>query len=120
VNDNDRSVFAPLIEPPKPEQLEPDIVRKGPQPRIPLAHHRSAPSEQLLSWLINCWPKDIITLRDIRAYGPNCARDPTDAVNLTKTLTDYGWLTPEAAWRRDMQKWRVVREPGKQRPAAQV
>jgi hypothetical protein len=35
-------------------------------------------------WLVNYWPKSVITLRDISAYGPNSVRDPTDVMNLTK------------------------------------
>lgn len=95
------------------EQLEPEIVRKGPQPLIPPAHSGSPPSEKLLAFLINHWPKATITLRDISAYGPNCARNPADVMNLTKTLVQFGWLEPIAAWRRDQKKWRVIREPSK-------
>jgi hypothetical protein len=95
------------------EQLEPEIVRKGPQPLIPPAHSGSPPSEKLLAWMVNFWPKDIITLRDIRAYGPNSVRDPADAINLTRKLTEFGWLVPAAAWRRDQKKWQIIREPSK-------
>jgi hypothetical protein len=95
------------------EQLEPEIVRKGPQPLIPPAHSGSPPSEKLLAWLVNFWGRPTITLRDISAYGPNCARNPTDVMNLTKTLVQFGWLEPIAAWRRDQKKWRIIREPSK-------
>ena len=37
-------------------------------------------------------------------------------ISLTKTLVEYGWLVPVKAWRRDMKKWRIVREPGKEIP----
>jgi hypothetical protein len=94
-------------------QLERDIVRRGPQPIIPLAPHESSANEKLLSWLIHFWPGDSITLRDVRAFGPNCARDLVDAVRLTQTLTEYGWLTPAPARRRDMRKWTIVREPNR-------
>jgi hypothetical protein len=30
---------------------------------------------------------------------------------LTQTLTEFGWLEPVAAWRRDQKKWRVIRGP---------
>jgi hypothetical protein len=99
------------------EQLEPEIVRKGPQPLIPPAHSGSPPSEKLLAFLINHWPKNTITLRDISAYAPHSVRDPADALNLMKTLVEYGWLIPAEAWRRDMKKWRIVRHPGQQTPA---
>ena len=97
----------------KEQPAEPEIVRRGPQPIIPLAHRKSAPSEKLLEWLVNYWPKPTVTLRDIYSYGPNCARDPMDRANLIGTLTEYGWLVPVQAWRRDMKKWRVIREPSK-------
>jgi hypothetical protein len=114
MNDEGRSVFAKYIEgEPEKEPAEPDIVRKGPQPIIPPAHRKSSPSEKLLEWLVNYWAKPTITLRDISAYGPRCARDPKDVVSLTEILVQYGWLAPTKAWRRDMKKWRVIREPGK-------
>jgi hypothetical protein len=95
------------------EQLEPEIVRKGPQPLIPPAHSGSPPSEKLLAFLINHWPKNTITLRDISAYGPNSVRDPADAINLITKLAEFGWLVPAAAWRRDQKKWQIIREPSK-------
>jgi hypothetical protein len=108
------SVFARLIEEPEKERpKEPDVVRLGPQPIIPPVHRKSSPSEKLLEWLVNHWPKPVITLRDISAYGPNCARDPTNRASLIETLTEYGWLVPVEAWRRDQKKWRVVRGPSK-------
>jgi hypothetical protein len=107
------SVFTQFVESPPEEQLEPDIVRRGPQPLIPIAHHKSSPSEKLLSWLIHFWPGPVINLRDIRRSGPNCARDPIDAINLTEALVAYGWLVPAPVHRRDMRRWTIVREPSK-------
>jgi hypothetical protein len=114
MNDSGRSVFSQFVaDVPKTEHSEPEIVRRGPQPRIPLAHHRSAPSEQLLSWIVNFWPSPVINLRDIRRSGPNCARDPMNAITLTEALVAYGWLVPAPVHRRDMRRWRIVREPSK-------
>ena len=79
-------------------------MRRGPQPIIPPTYSRSSPSEKLLAWLVNYWGKPTITLRDIYSYGPNCARDPADRASLIETLTEYGWLVPAEAWRRDMRK----------------
>ena len=116
-NEGSKSVFARYIaDSPGEERREPDIVRIGPRPIIPPAHFRSPPSEKLLSWLINYWPKPVITLRDIQAYGPNCVRDPMSTISLTKTVAEYGWLIPVKAWRRDMKKWKIVREPSKEMP----
>ena len=39
----------------KEQPDEPELIRRGPQPIIPLAHSRSLPSEKLLSWMINYW-----------------------------------------------------------------
>jgi hypothetical protein len=97
----------------KQQSAESELIRRGPQPIIPPAGFKSSPSEKLLSWLINDWPNPVISLRDIRVYGPNCTRDPLNATSLTKTLTEFGWLIPVAAWRRDRKTWKIVREPGK-------
>jgi hypothetical protein len=98
---------------PEPEKLEPDIVRRGPQPLIPIAHHKSSPSEQLLSWIVNFWPKPVISLREIRVYGPYSTRPAKDAASLTKTLTEFGWLVPMKTHRRDRKMWRIIREPSR-------
>ena len=101
----------------QPQQLEEqqsaesELIRRGPQPIIPPAGFKSCPSEKLLSWIINDWPNPVISLRDIRVYGPNCTRDPLNATSLTKALTEYGWLIPIKAWRRDRKTWKIVREP---------
>jgi hypothetical protein len=104
----------------QPQQLEqpaePEIVRRGPQPIIPPTHSKSTPSEKLLAWIINYWSRPTITLRDIYSYGPNCARDPADRASLIETLTEYGWLVPTEAWRRDMRKFKIIRESGNRSP----
>jgi len=115
MSDDGKSVFARYIEEPEKGPSEPDIVRRGPQPIIPRAHRKSSPSEKLLAWLVNYWSRPTITARDISCYGPNCARDPTDRTNLTKTLVECGWLVPTRVHRRDMTRWRIVREPIKSR-----
>ena len=117
--DDGPSFFARYIDEPEkaqPKLDEPEIIRRGPRGVSPLIHRSSSPTEKLLSWMVNYWPKPTVTARDIRAYGPYCTRDPTDVVSRTKTLVQYGWLIPVRAWRRDMKKWRIVREPGKEIP----
>ena len=64
----------------KEQPAEPEIVRRGPQPIIPLTHLKSSPSEKLLAWLVNYWPKPTVTLRDISAFGPHSVRDPKDVI----------------------------------------
>jgi hypothetical protein len=93
------SVFSPITGSPK-EHSEPDIVRT----------RSSSPNEKMLSW-IQTWPKSTITKRDIQAYGPNCLRDPAGIPALAQTLVECGWILPARAHRRDMKKWRIVREP---------
>jgi hypothetical protein len=114
-NDDGKSVFAQYIvdSPPEKEQIEPDIVRRGPQPIIPPPHPRSRPNEKLLDFLVNHWPKPTISARDIGKYGPNATRDQKNVIYLTKILVEYGWLIPIATRRRDMKKWQIVRELGR-------
>jgi hypothetical protein len=116
MSDEGSSIFAGLIseEPKQLEPKEPDIVRRGPQLLVPPTNRKSAPSEMVVAWLVNHWPRNTITLRDFYSYAPNCARDPTNRASLIETLTAYGWLVPIEAWRRDQKKWRVVRGPSKE------
>jgi hypothetical protein len=116
-NEGNKSVFAQYIDNPQKERHdEPEIVRRGPQPIIPPAHYKSSPSEKLLAWIINFWPQPVISLRDIQIYGPNCIRDAHGAMSVAKTLTEYGWLAPIKAHRRDRKLWRVIREPSRSLP----
>jgi hypothetical protein len=120
-NGDGPSFFSRYIENPseQPRQQldEPEIIRRGPLGVSPLTHRSSSPTEKLLSWMVNHWSKSTITARDIRAYGPYCTRDLTEIMSRTKMLVQYGWLVPVRAWRRDMKKWRIVREPDKEIPA---
>ena len=99
-------------QPPAAEPAEPDIVRQGPRPLVPPAHAKSSPSEKLLSWVLNYWPAPIVSLRDIRAFGPWCIRDPRSVtLHTIRTLAEYGWLIEIPTHRRDRRVWKVVREP---------
>jgi hypothetical protein len=109
------SLFERLGQPGK-EHPEPDMVRKDPQPIIQQARSRSTPNEQMVRWLLQ-WPKPIVTKRDIQAYGPNCLRNPDGIPALAQTMVECGWLVPARAHRRDMKRWRIIREPSR---AAQV
>jgi hypothetical protein len=107
-DDGSKSVFARYIEGPEKEWLEPDIVRRGPQPIVPPAHFKSSPSEKLLDWIINRWPEPTISARDICRCGPNSTRDRKSAISLAKILV-HGWLIPVKTRRIDMREWQIVR-----------
>jgi hypothetical protein len=82
---------------------DPPFIEHEPEPERP----RVPPSAQrLLCWIQRHWGKPIISLRDIRAFGPY-PRDRQTALDLTKTLVQQGWLVPMGAWRRDRQVWRL-------------
>jgi hypothetical protein len=65
--------------------------------------------ELLLTWLMTRWNADLITLRQVRAYGPGPVRDEKVVLKLMQTLTERGWVTPVGAWRYDQRRWRVCR-----------
>jgi hypothetical protein len=65
--------------------------------------------ELLLDWLLNRWPKELITLRDIQAYGPGPVRDKKVAPNLMRILAARGWVTTVKPHRYDMMRWKIVR-----------
>jgi hypothetical protein len=65
--------------------------------------------ELLLGWLLNRWPKDLVTLRDIQAFGPGPVRDKTVALNLMQILSARGWATPVKPHRYDMKQWEIAR-----------
>jgi hypothetical protein len=109
---SDSSIFAGLIsEQPKKEleHEEPEIVRKGPHPKIPPTDRNSAPSEKMLDWLVNRWRGSTISTRDILQFGPGSLRDRKSAIATAEILTAHGWLIPLKAHRYDMKKWQIVR-----------
>jgi hypothetical protein len=65
--------------------------------------------ELLLDWLLHRWPKELVTLRDIQAYGPNAVRDKKVAPNLMHILATRGWVTPVKPHRYDMTRWKIAR-----------
>jgi hypothetical protein len=101
----------------KPAQAQPghEIAPIESPPANPFAQHeleperpRTPPSAQrLLIWIQRDWGKPIVSLRDIRAFGPGASRERPIALNLTKILVQQGWLVPMKAWRHDRQVWRL-------------
>ena len=65
--------------------------------------------ELLLGWLLNRWPKDLVTLRDIQAHGPGSVRDKKVALNLMQILAARGWVTAVKPDRYDMTRWKIAR-----------
>jgi hypothetical protein len=112
---SDSSVFTKLIDEPKKDRpLEPEIVRKGPQPIIPPARYKSSPTEKLLDWVINRWPGATVTTRNICQFGPRSSRGRERAISLAQTLVEHGWLIPIKKHRYDMQEWQIVRSKNQQ------
>jgi hypothetical protein len=116
---NGRSVFSVYVEEtpapiePPPRADEPEIVRRGPQPIIPPAGFNSSPSEKLLDWIINRWPENTVTRRNICQFGPGSIRNRKSATDQAEILARHGWLIPLAVGRHDAKKWQIVRRPGK-------
>jgi hypothetical protein len=67
-------------------------------------------AQKLLNWLLR-WPKETVSAREIRQFGPSATRDPQDAMNSAEILTRHGWLSPMQSKRRDRREWRVIRRP---------
>jgi hypothetical protein len=74
------------------------------------------PAQLLLSWLLYDWPQSTVTLRDICNLGPNSIRRKETALSLAEVLSKLGWLTPLEARRRDIKKWKIVKDPPTERP----
>jgi hypothetical protein len=86
---------------------------KASRPALPTSEqeieHPPRGLDLLLGWLTTRWNADLITLRQVRAYGPGPVRDEKVALKLMQTLTERGWVTPVEAWRYDQRRWRVCR-----------
>jgi hypothetical protein len=109
---NNKSVLAGIIsEPEKEQHEEPEIVRKGPHPKVPPANRNSPPSELLLDFIVNRWPKPAIRMRDILRLGPGSLRDRKSAMNTAKILAQNGWLKPLKTRQHNEKMWRIVRGP---------
>jgi hypothetical protein len=67
--------------------------------------------ELLLDWLLNRWPKDLVTLRDIQAFGPGPVRNKDVALTLMQILSARGWVFPAEPHRYDMKRWEIPRKP---------
>jgi hypothetical protein len=66
-------------------------------------------AQRLLTWLPR-WPRDTITVRQIRVYGPKCLKGRMDAINAAEVLVANGWLTSTKAQRPDTYAWKILRK----------
>jgi hypothetical protein len=67
------------------------------------------PAQRLLSWLPR-WPRETITVRQIRVYGPRCLRDRRSAIDSAEILVANGWLIRIRPSRPDTYAWQIVRK----------
>jgi hypothetical protein len=101
----------------QPQRLEKErqveTIPRGPllQPIVPPTTPQSSPTEKTLDWLVNRWPRPTVCARDIYVYGPRCTRNLKSALNVTKILTENGWLTPVKSHRYDRHEWQIIRGP---------
>ena len=97
--------------PPAEQAQQPEVIRMGPAATtIPTTSPNAHPTEKVLDWLLNYWPKPTISLREICRLGPHAFRDWESAMDLAETLVQRGWfIRCNAQKRRDMRVWQIVR-----------
>ena len=69
------------------------------------------PAQKLLDWLMQRWPKDTVSRRDISNHGPRPIRNKQSAIDAAETLERYGWLVPAPTHRHDRRVWKIVPKP---------
>jgi hypothetical protein len=74
-------------------------------------HPQYPPVKKLRDWLVHRWPKDVVTTREVRIYGPYAVRDGKIVLALMQILTEQKWLVPIEAYRRNTQEWKIIRRP---------
>jgi len=70
-----------------------------------LQQHPQQQAAILLGWVAR-WPKPVLTLTDVRNFGPRAVRKKEIAIRSAQILAAHGHLTTLAA-----HKWKIVREP---------
>jgi hypothetical protein len=94
-----------------------DKARPQPTPEETIKHEKTQSIELLLRWLTNSWPRDTITLRQLRIYGPNGLRHETEAIlELAQDLCTRGWLCPLVPRRRDTRAWKIGHKSNSTQP----
>ena len=70
---------------------------------------KPSPAQRMLDWLQR-WPKDTITVRQLRIYGPRVIRDQKSAIlDAAEILVANGWLVPTKPSWPGTQAWQIVR-----------
>jgi len=65
------------------------------------------PAQRLLTWLPR-WPRDTITVRQLRNYSP--LRNRGEAVSAAEVLVSNGFLAATRAQRPNTYAWRIIRK----------
>jgi hypothetical protein len=68
-----------------------------------------SPAQKLLNFLQR-WPKDTVSLRDLRQFGPKSMRDRQSVIDSAEILVRHKWLTPIPTHRRDRREWQIARK----------
>jgi len=83
------------------------LARGRPTPAEEKTKHANEPAQRLLSWLPR-WPRDTITVRQLRNYSP--LRNRGEAISAAEVLVANGWLTATKASRPDTYAWKIIRK----------
>jgi hypothetical protein len=110
-------------------------AKNTPPPTNPFIHHKYGidPSiqfrlkgtpeppaaERLMAWLPR-WPKETISVREVRIFGPISLRDRKIAEDAVEALVSCGRLVPVETRQRNMNWWLIVRGSCSTRCSAQV
>jgi hypothetical protein len=115
MSDGGRSIFSQLIEPIAPAKQEPQLatIPRGPllAPIVPAADANSTPSEKLLDFCVNRWPREVVRLRELQQFGPRSLRNRKSAMALAEQLVAAGWLSPVKGRQCNEVLFRIVRGP---------
>src|SRR4029077_17477157 len=101
-DDGERSFFARYIDEPE-KQRQVETIPRGPllRPVVPPATPQSSPTEKLLDFIVNRWPRPEIRVGEIAQFGPGSTRDRKSAIALAEALVAHGWLAPIKMPRHD-------------------
>ena len=94
---------------PKPSEKIPRFSFADDTPPKPEPTKKDA-AQKLLDWLMQHWPKNTISRRDISNHGPRPIRDRQAAIDAAETLERHGWLTPAPTHRHDRRVWQILRK----------
>ena len=71
-----------------------DRLNRGRPASPKLEPAKKEPAQLLLDWLMQRWPKNTVSRRDISTHGPRPIRNRQSAIDAAETLERYGWLVP--------------------------